>query len=351
MSWKPVCNILAGLLDVILVHARPVTAIPGHKTAARDRAWRADLRRHGLLKASVMPPRHRRDLRDLTRYRHSVRRDQSAVANRIQKVRESGHIKLGQGASDALGGSGRAMVRALAAGETEATMMAALARKTLQRKTPVLVRALDGRLTDTPRGVRGELLARYDALAAALLRVEAHMRTALEASPDPCVAEAVPLLDTIPGVGAQVAQTMIAELGVALDRLPTAGPLARWAGWCPGNDASAGKRRSGKTTKGSPYLRAAVVQAAWAASHSRGTSLAGPYHRLVQRMGTKKALIAVAHSMLVMVDHMVSRRTRDADLGESVCKPRSVQVQSQRLIRHLEALGFKVPVEGQAEAA
>jgi transposase len=349
--WKPVFNILEGLMEVILVNARHVKAVPGHKTDARDSAWLADLLRHGLLKASFIPPRHIRDLRELTRYRHSVLRDQSAVANRLQKVIESGNIKLGQVASDALGVSGRAMLRALAAGETDATTMADLARKSLRRKKPELVRALEGRLTDTQRWVLGELLARYAELEAALTRVEAHLRQAIEESPDPFVAEAVGLLDTIPGVGEHVAQTIVAEIGVEMERFPSAGPLASWAGLCPGNDESAGKRRSGKTTKGSPYLRAALVQAAWAASHSRGTYLAAPYHRLVKRMGKKKALVAVAHSILVIVYHMLSRRTRYVELGEDVFKRRSVQAQSQRLIRQLEALGFKVTVEGREEAA
>lgn len=257
---------------------------------------------------------------------------------------DSGNMKLGHVASDALGISGHAMVRALAAGETDATKMANLARKRLRQKKPDVVRALDGRLTDTQRWGLGELLAWYDALEAALVRVEAHMQTAIEESPDPFVADAVGLLDTIPGVGEHVAQTMVAEIGGEMERLPSAGR-------CPGNHASAGKRKTDKTTKGSPVLRAALVQAVWAASHSRGTSLAAPYHRLVKRMGKKKALVAVAQSILVIVYHMLSQRTRSMDLGEDVFKHRSVHTPSQRLIRQLEALGFKVTVEECADAA
>ena len=201
VDWQPVCNILEGLMAVILVNTRHVQAVPGHKTAARDSAWLADLLRHGLLKASCLPPRHSRDRRALTRYRSRVLRDQSAVAHRRQTVIESGNMQLGQGASDALGVSGRAMLRAVAAGETDAITMADLAHKPLKRKKPEVVRARDGRLTDTHRWVLGELLARYDEREAALVRVEAHIRQAIEASPDPFVAEAVPRLDTIPGVG------------------------------------------------------------------------------------------------------------------------------------------------------
>ena len=181
--------------------------------------------------------------------------------------------------------------------------------------------------------------------------MEAHIRQAIEASPDPFVPDAVGLLDTIPGVGAQVAQTIVAERGVEMERFPSAGHLASWAGRCPGNHASAGKRKSGKTTKGSPLLRAALVQAAWAASHSRGTYLAAHYHRLVKRMGKKKALVAVAHRLLDIMDHMMSRRTCSVELGEDIVKPRSVQAPSQRLIRQLETLGFRVTVEGREEAA
>lgn len=194
------------------------------------------------------------------------------------------------------------------------------------------------------------MLARDDELEAALARVEAHIRQAIEESPAPFGAEAVGLLATIPGVGAQVAQTIVAEIGVEMERFPSAGPLASWAGLCPGNHESAGKRKSGKTTKGNPLLRAALVQAAWAASHSRGTYLAAQYHRLVTRMGKKKALVAVAHRILVLVYHMLSRRTRSVDLGEDVFKHRSIHAQSQRLIRQLEALGGRVTVEG-GEAA
>jgi hypothetical protein len=350
-SWKPVFNILEGLREVMLVHARHVKAVPGHQTAARESAWWADLLRHGLLNARFMPPRPIRDLRALTRYRHSVLRAQRAVANRLQKGIERGNRKLGQGASDALGVSGRAMVRALAAGETAATTLADVARQSLRRKKPELVRALEGRLTDTQRWVLGELLARYDAREAALTRVEAHTRPAIEERPAPFVADAVGLLDTIPGVGEHVAQTMVAEIGGERERFPRAGHLASWAGRCPGKDASAGKRRSGKTPKGSPDLRAALVQAAWAASQSRGTSLAAQDYRLGKRMGKKKALVAVAQSILGIVYHMLSRRTRYVERGEDGFKRRSVQAQSQRLIRQLEALGFRVTVEGREEAA
>ena len=179
----------------------------------------------------------------------------------------------------------------------------------------------------------------------------AHIRQAIEASPAPCVAEAVGLRETMPGVGDQVAQTSVAALGGERARLPSAGPRASGAGRCPGKHEAAGKRQSGKTTQGRPLLRAALGPAAWAASHSRGTSLAAPSHRRGTRMGTKNARGAVAHRMLVIVSHLVSRRTREVALGEDGFKRRRVQAPSQRLIRHLEALGLRVTVEGHEEAA
>jgi transposase len=343
--WKPVFNILEAVLEVILVNARHVKAVPGRKTDVRDCEWLADLLRHGLLKASFIPPAHIRDLRELTRYRVSLVREQSAVTNRIQKLIESGNIKLGQVASDVLGVSGRAMLRALAAGETDSTKMAGLAHRRLKDKTAQLQRALEGHLSATQRWVLSELLTRYEELEAALTRVREQIQHAVETSPDPFVPEAVQLLATIPGVGEQTAETIIAEVGVEMRRFATAGHLASWAGMCPGNNESAGKRKSGKTTKGSPYLRAALVQAAWAASHSKRTYLAAQYYKLVKRMGKKKALVAVGHSILVIVYHVLAQKVSYQELGEDYFERRNVEAQRVRLLRKLESLGVKVTVE------
>jgi transposase len=349
--WRPVFNILEGALEVILVNARHVKGLPGRKTDVKDCEWLADLLRHGLLKASFIPPAHIRELRELVRYRQSVVKEQAAVANRIQKLIESANIKLGQVASDVLGASGRAMLQALVQGESDAQQLAELARGTLKGKRPELRRALQGHLTPTQRWVLGELLGRYQELAAALDRVNGQIRKEVAESPDPFVAEAVRLLDTIPGVGEQVAETIIAEIGVDMSRFPSAGHLASWAGMCPGNNESAGKRRSGKTRKGSPYLRAMLVQAAWAASHTKGTYLSAQFRRLVRRMGKKKALVAVGHSILVIVYHVLSRRVSYAELGGDYFDRRNVEAQRQRLIRRLESLGLKVTIEDLGEAA
>jgi transposase len=304
--WRPVFNILEGALDVILTNARDAKGYKARKTDVIDAEWLADLLRHGLLKPSFIPPRPIRELRELTRYRESLVREQTALANRIQKLIESANVKLGQVASDALGVSGKLLLRALAAGETDAEQMSHLAQDILKRKQPQLQQALAGRFTQAQRWILTELLEQYEQVEAALQRAEARIGQEVENSADPFVPDAVQLLDTIPGVGETVAQIIVAEIGVDMERFPTDHHLASWAGVCPGNHESAGKRKSGKTTKGSRYLRAALVQAAWAATHQKGTYLAAQYKRLVRRMGKKKALVAVGHSILVIAYHVGS---------------------------------------------
>lgn len=349
--WRPVFNILEGTLEVILTNARDAKGYKARKTDVIDAEWLADLLRHGLLKPSFIPPLPIRELRELTRYRESLVREQTAVANRIQKLIESANIKLGQVASDALGVSGKRMLRALAQGETDAEKMSELAYTTLRRKQPQLQQALEGRVTQAQRWILGQLLDHYEQGEAALTRVEERIAQEVEGSSDPFVPEAVQLLDTIPGVGETVAQIIVAEIGVDMERFPTANHLASWAGMCPGNNESAGKRKSGKTTKGSRYLRAALVQAAWAASHQKGTYLAAQYKRLVKRMGKKKALVAVGHSILVMVYPVLQNRTPYRELGGDYFERRNMDKQRKRLIRQLESLGVKVTVEEIKAAA
>jgi transposase len=349
--WRPVFNILEGAMEVILTNARDAKGYKARKTDVIDAEWLADLLRHGLLKPSFIPPLPIRELRDLTRYRESLVRERTTLANRLQKLIESANIKLGQVASDALGVSGKAMLRALASGETDAEKMGHLARSSLKRKQPQLQQALEGRLTQAQRWILAELLDQYAHVEVALQRAEERIRQEVENSADPFVPEAVQRLDTIPGIGETVAQIIVAEIGVDMERFPTAPHLASWAGMCPGNNESAGKRRSGKTTKGSRYLRAALVQAAWAASHQKGTYLAAQYKRLVKRMGKKKALVAVGHSILVIAYHVVQTRTKYQDLGGDYFERRNVATQRKRLIRQLESLGVKVTVEEIKEAA
>jgi transposase len=349
--WKPVFNILEGPLSVILVNARDVKAVPGRKTDVRDCEWLADLLRHGLLKASFIPPLHIRELRELTRYRQTLIKERTALANRIQKLIESANIKLGQVATDVLGTSGRLMLRALADGETDVEVLAEMARSSLRNKKPELRRALTSRLTPAQRFVLCELLGRVGEVEAATARVNEEITREVAESADPFVPEAVRLLQTIPGVGARVAEVVVSEIGVDMMRFPTDAHLASWAGLCPGNNESAGKRRSTQTTKGSPYLRAALTQAAWAVAHTKDTYLAAQYHRLARRMGRKKALVAVAHSLLVIVYHVLDRRADYRELGGDYFDRQQHQTQQQRLIKRLEKMGLRVTVEALPNAA
>lgn len=349
--WQPAYHLLEGVMTVLLVNARHVKAVPGRKTDVKDCEWLADLLRHGLLRGSFIPPAPIRELRELVRYRSSLVREQASVANRIQKLAESANVKLAQVASDALGVSGLAMLRALARGETNPDKVVSLARGRLKAKTPALRQAVQGQLSAAQRWVLSELLDRYDELTAAQVRVATRLRQELAQSADPFVAEAVRLLDTIPGIGPEVAQTIVAEIGTDMAQFPTASHLASWTGICPGNHQSAGKRHSGKTRHGNKYLRTALVQAAWAASHTKDTYLAAQYHRLVKRKGKKKALIAVGHSILVIVYHVLKNKSTYQELGGDYFDRQTQQTQQQRLIRQLQALGLKVTVEALPEAA
>src|SRR5262245_26013468 len=257
---KPVFNILESLLTVILVNARHIKAVPGRKTDVRDCEWLADLLRHGLLRASFIPPPEIRELRELIRYRHTVVTDHTAVANRITKLIESANIKLGQVASEVWGLSGRLMLRALAEGETETGKLAELAQGKLKSKKAELRRALAGHLTQVQRWVLTEWLVRVEELEAALTRGETRIDEEVTACADPFVPEAVELLESIPGVGVRTAQTIVAEIGVEMSRFPSAKHLASWAGVCPGNHESAGKRKSGQPTKGNQSLRTILVE-------------------------------------------------------------------------------------------
>lgn len=349
--WKPVLNILEAVLTVILVNARDAKAVPGRKTDVRDCEWLADLLRHGLLRAGFIPPPEIRGPRELTRYGQTLIKEHTAVANRIRKPIESANIKSGQVATDVLGVSGRPMPRALADGEEEVEKLVGLARGSLKGKEPELRRAPTSRLTRAQRFVLNELLLRLTELEAATARVSGRIIKQVAESPDPFVAEAVKLLQTIPGIGLRVAEVVVPEIGVDMSRFPTDAHLASRAGLCPGNNESAGRRRSGQTTKGSPYLRAAITQAAWAAAHTKDTYLAAQYHRLLKRVGKNKALVAVAHSLLVSVYHVLARRADYRELGGDYFDRRHRQTRQQRLVKRPEGMGLKVTVEALPEAA
>lgn len=349
--WRPVFNLLEGHLEVILVNARHIKAVPGRKTDVKDSEWLAELLRHGLLKASFIPPAEIRELRELTRYRQTLVKDQAAIANRIQRIIESGNIKLGQVASDCLGVSGRRMLRALAEGETDGERLALLAQGRLKQKQAELARALSGRLSSAQRFVLSELLDRYGELETALAKVNEAIEREVAQCNDPFVREAVGLLQTLPGVGRLVAEVIVAEIGVEMSRFGSEKHLSSWAGMCPGNNESAGKQKSGKTRKGSKSLRAALVQAAWAATHTKGTYLAAQYRRLVRRKGRKKALVAVGHSILVIVYHVLMRKQSYQELGGDYFEKHQRETYCHRLVRQLESLGMRVTLEELPAAA
>lgn len=341
--WQPVFNLLEDAVTVVLVNPAHTRVLRGHKTDVKDARWLAELLAHGLVRASFIPPPEIRGLRELTRYRESLVREHTAVANRIQKVLEGGNIKLGQVASDVLGVSGRAMLRALSDGETDVVKLAALARGRLRDKRAQLQLALDGRLTAAQRFVLGEQLQRLTELEAAQGRVEAEIARTVADEAHPELARAVALLDTIHGIGPTIAQVVVAEIGANVAaHFPDAEHLASWAGLCPGNKASGGKRLSGRTREGNRYLRAALVQAAWAATHERDSYLHAQYQRLVRRMGKKKALVAVAHSLLVIIYYVLVRGQSYQDLGGDYFDRQHKEQQSDYLVRRLAALGYEV---------
>jgi transposase len=343
--WRPVFNLLEDHFTVLLVNAHHIKAVPGRKTDVRDCDWICDLLRHGLLKASFIPPRHIRELRELTRHRQTLVRDRAAVANRIQKLLESANIKLGQVATNVLGLSGRLMIQALADGAEDAAQLAQLAKGKLKAKAAQLKQSLTGHLTPTQRFLLQELLRQYDQFDEAIARTTTEIQRQLHESPDPFLPQAVDLLQTIPGVGARVAEMLVSELGTDMTYFPSAGHLASWAGMCPGNHQSAGKQLSGHTRKGNVYVRGALTQAAWAATRTKHTYLAAQFRRLTTRLGKRRALVAVGHSILVIAWHLLSKQASYQELGSDYFDRCNAQAYRLKLIRKLEALGLKVAVE------
>ena len=343
--WRPVFNLLEDHFTVLLVNAHHIKAVPGRKTDVRDCDWICDLLRHGLLKASFIPPRYIRDLRELTRHRQILVRDRAAVANRIQKLLESANIKLGQVATNVLGLSGRLMLQALADGEEDAAQLAQLAKGKLKAKAAQLKQSLTGHLSPTQRFLLQELLHQYDHLDEAIARTTTEIHRQLHESPEPFLPQAVDLLQTIPGVGARVAETLVSEIGTDMTCFPTAGHLASWAGMCPGNHQSAGKQLSGHTRKGNVYVRGALTQAAWAATRTKHTYLAAQFRRLTTRLGKRRALVAVGHSILVIAWHLLSTHASYEELGSDDFDRSDAKAYRLKLIRKLEALGLKVVVE------
>jgi transposase len=338
--WKPLFNLLEDRFQLLLVNARDIKQVPGRKTDVKDCEWIADLLRHGLLKASFVPDRPQRELRELVRYRTTLVRERSAEVNRLQKTLEGANIKLASVASDPLGLSGRQMLNALIDGSSDTAAMADLARGRMRAKRGLLERALVGRMEAHQRFLLTEQLCHIDALDDGIARVSAEIEERMRP-----FAEALEHLDTIPGVGQRMAEILVAEIGTDMRRFPSAAHLASWAGMCPGNQESAGKRKSGKTRRGNVWLRAALIEAAHALGRGRGTYLAAQYRRLTARRGKKKAAVALGHSVLVIVYHLLSRDEVYQDLGVQFFDEGRRQRVERGLVHRLQDLGYKVTLE------
>jgi transposase len=342
--WKPVWAVLEDDFACVLVNARHVKQVPGRKTDVKDAQWLCRLLEAGLLRASLVPPPPIRTLRNLTRYRKSQIRDRQREANRVHKVMQETGIKRDCVASDLLGKSGRAMLDALVAGTTDPVVLADLARGQLRKKIPALQAALHGRFGAEHRLVVGRILAHIDFLDESISQLSDEIEQAL----GPFGNRQIDLLCTIPGVQRRTAEVLIAETGGDMTKFPTARHLASWAGVCPGNDQSAGKHRSGKTTKGSKWLRGTLLEAAKAAAKTKNTYLAAQYVRLRARRGANRATMAVAHSILTAAWHMLSTGETYADLGADYFARRDPTRQTKRLVAQLEQLGHTVTLQEAA---
>jgi transposase len=344
--WKPVFNILEGTCEVILVNAQHVKAVPGRKTDVKDAAWLAELLQHGLLRASFIPPVAQRELRDLTRYRSTCIRERVTLINRVQKLLEDANIKLAAVASDIMGVSGRAILAALIAGHTDPHTLAELAKGRLRSKREPLAKALEGRVKPHHRFVLTELLCQIDGLDDTIARFDAQIQEICGS-----FEEAVGLLDTIPGVARHTAEMLIAEIGTDMSRFPSADHLAAWAGVAPGHHESAGKRASGKTRKGNRFLRTTLVQAAHAAARTKSTYLSAQYRRLATRRGKKRAIMAVAHSILVIAYYMIQRQEPYREAGADFFDRLQPEDTARRLVKRLEHLGYHVTLQNPSTDA
>ncbi len=339
--WKPVFNVLETTgLELLVVNAQHIKAVPGRKTDVKDAEWIADLLRHGLVRASFIPSRPQRELRELVRYRKTVVEQRSHLVQRIQKLLEGANIKLSDVASDIVGVSGTAMLRALANGESDLDRLVELAKTSLRNKRDELRLALAGSFGSHQRFLLGKQLDQLEFLDGQIsdlnLEVEQRLRP-FEAL--------LARLDAIPGIGQRNAEQILVEVGTDMSRFPSASHFASWAKLCPGSDESAGKRRSGRTGMGSRWLRSTMVEAAWSASRVRNSYFSAQYHRLAPRRGKRRAAVAVAHSMLIAIYHLIKDGTVYQDLGPNHFDELDRRRITHRAVRRLQALGYRVTLD------
>jgi len=344
--WKPIYNILEGHLEVVVVNAQHLKGVPGRKTDVLDAEWLAECFQLGLLKASFIPPAPVRELRDLTRYRTSLIRERARTVNRLQKVLEDANIKLAAVVTDIQGVSAWAMLEAIVKGTTDPVALADLAKGLLRKKREQLVAALSGRVKPHHRFLIAEQLSQIEYLEESIQRISAEVGERLRP-----FELAVQRLDSIPGIGRQTAEVLLAEIGWDMSRFPSDKSLASWAGMCPGNNESAGKRRNGKTRKGSRWLRHALIEAAHGAARTKNKYLKTQYHRIAAHRGKKKALVAVGHSILIISYHLLTRGQEYSDLGANYFDERDRSAVQRRCVKRLEKLGYSVQLQQTTLAA
>ena len=335
--WKPVWNVLEGQFELLLVNAQHIKQVPGRKTDTRDCEWIADLLQHGLLRGSYVPKQEQRDLRDLTRYRVRLSEDKVRLANRIQKVLEDANVKLACVATDVLGASGRAMLQAIADGEDDPQRLAQMARKGLRKKLPQLQLALQGRIRDHHRFLLRQLLEELTFMEEKINKLEQRIQECM------CPYQhVITLWTSIPGIREVTAWSLVAEVGTNPEQFPQGSNLASWAGMCPGNNESAGKRKSGKTRKGNRWLRRTLNQAAWAAARTKNTYFAARFHRLAAKRGSKRAIVAIGHKILVLAHYLLQHNCPFRELGADYYQRLRAPSLSQSLVRRLQRLGYQV---------
>lgn len=373
--WKPVYNLLEGSFELLVVNAQHIKAVPGRKTDTKDAEWIADLLQHGLLKASFIPSAPQRELRDLTRYRVRLTEERAREVNRLQKTLEDTNLKLGDVVSDIMGKASRMILHALVDGESDPVRLAAFAVGRVRADQQQLEAALRGHVDDHHRFLLGEYLTQIEHLERAIERVTAEIARRFTPPPSPqegtsdhekqedpaeiessqvlacneqtplSHAEAVVLLCSIPGISERAAYGIVAEIGIKMEQFPTASHLASWAGVCPGNHESAGKRLSGRTRKGNPWLRRLLIQVAHAAARQKQGYLAAHYRRIASRRGVKRAAMAVAHSILVIIYHLLTNRTFYQERGDTFFDEQERQTAEKRLVRQLTRLGYQVELQ------
>jgi len=339
--WKPVYNLLElEEIPAMVVNAQHIKAVPGRKTDVKDSEWIADLLRHGLLKGSYIPGREQRELKELVRYRRSIIEERAREVNRLQKVLEGANIKLGSVVSDIDGVSSRRMLEALIKGETDVSVMAGMAYGKMKDKEDELKKALKGLMGEHQRMILATMLRHIDFLTGEIKRLDEEIKRRMNP-----FEEQVIQLDAITGVGERSAQTILAEIGTDMDAFPSAGHLASWAGMCPGNNESAGKKKSGKTRKGNKTLRSCLVECAKAASKSKNSYLSAQYKRIAARRGRNRAAVAVGHTILGIVYYMLKNKTVYVDLGAAYFDERKKQININRYVKRLESMGLTVKIE------